>query len=121
MLLPCVGGAAFLPLMVGQRICTYVAGSNHFPEVGTPYILNEEFLSLVLWRKIQVKTNQYQKVWQTPPAPPKHTHRRVVDLEGALCLSIDPPAGALTPALLCLLTFWLYSSRRSIPEKLYVS
>lgn len=58
MLLPRVGGAAFLPLMVGQRICTYVARSNHFPEVGTPYILNEEFLSLVLWRKIQVKTKQ---------------------------------------------------------------
>lgn len=54
-LLPWVGGAAFLPLIVGQRICTCVARSNHLPGVGTPYILNEKFLSSMLWRKIQIK------------------------------------------------------------------
>lgn len=45
MLLPCRRGAAFLQLMVDQRICTCVARSNHFlEEVGTPYIFSKKFL-----------------------------------------------------------------------------
>lgn len=45
MLLPCRRGAAFLQLMVDQRICTCVARSNHFlEEVGTPYFFSKKFL-----------------------------------------------------------------------------
>lgn len=71
-LLPWVGGAAFPPLIGGRRICTCVARSNHLPGVGTPYILNEKFLSSMLWRKIQIKPTA-----ENVAGPPLPKQRRV--------------------------------------------